>query len=358
MDRMKWTLALTLCLSLAAAGASKKLGALPLGIDPDSVDFTASEMFVLSGGTIAVYSLPDLTFKRTFCGAGRGAGLLSPRHQWDQTVRVVSGKIMAEDDNKIIFFTPDGRLLEEKAKPENTTWFIPVGKGYAAKSMIVTGNPPLQEIRIVLYDADLKETKEIFRQKWFQQRTPKGFETEYPGDLLHFAVAGDKIFVEKSPEGALVCVFDADGREVATAKSAWSPIPVTAADREHTMAMLRGEKRVATMIAMTGSWEKLREIWSIVFTEFTPALREVQAYGDAALVRTFRQQGDEAQFLLIDARGRIFKDVLLPVGADAETEARVCGTAFFKIVDGRVYFLRPDPDSGLWGVYVATAEGL
>ena len=46
------------------------------------------------------------------------------------------------------------------------------------------------------------------------------------------------------------------------------------------------------------------------------------------------------------------------VGADAETEARLCGTAFFKIIEGRVYFLRPDPGSGLWEVYAALADGL
>ncbi len=359
MNRLIIALIVSLCLPLmASAGTAEKLGSLPAGASPDSVDFTATEMYVLAQGTISVYSLPDLVLRRTFCGPGGGAGLLLPRHQWDQTVRIAGDKILAEDNNKVLVFSPDGRLLEEKHKPKNTVWIVPFGKGYAAKNMIVTGTPPLQEIRLVLYDADLKEIKEIYRQKWFQQLTPKGFETEFPGDLLHFAVAGDKLFVEKSPEGFVVGIFDNEGRETASARPAGAPIPMTPADREQTMARLRLEKRVEAMIARSGSWEKLREIWSHVFADSKPALREIQAYGDDVLARTFKQEGDEAAFLLIDARGRVRKEIVLPVGTDAETEARVCGTAFFKVISGRVYFLKSGPAPGVWDVYAATAAGL
>jgi len=341
-----------------SAGAPKKLGVLPAGTSPDSADFSAGEIYVLDRGTISVYSLPDLILLRTFCGRGREAGQLSPGHHWDQTVRIVSGKIIAEDDHKILFFTPDGRFLNEKIKPANSTWFIPIGDRFAAKSMIVTGTPPLQYIRIALYDADLKEIKELVRQKWFQQRNPPGFTTEFPGDLLHYAVAGDKIFVEKSLEGWAIGIFDAEGREITTAKNPFIPIPMTPADRDRETALVRREKRVAAMIARAGSWEKLREVWSFAFSDFKPALRELQAYGDNVLVRTFEQKGEESKFLLLDPQGHILKELSLPLGTDAETEARVCGTAFSKIIDGRVYFLKNNPEQALWEVYVAMADGL
>ena len=351
-------LAASLCLALPAAAASQKLGALPAGMSPDSVDFTASEMFVLERGTISVYSLPDIVLRRTFCGGGTAAGELSPRHSWDQAVRLASGKVIAEDNDKIIFFTPEGRFLGEKPKPANSAWFVPVGQGFAAKSMVLAGSPPLQYIRVALYDADLKEIRELYRQKWFQQRNPPGFTTEFPGDLLHFAVAGDKIFVEKSPEGCVVGIFDAGGREISNVKIPYAPIPVTPADRERETALVRTEKRVAAMIARTGSWEKLREIWSFAFSDLKPALRELQAYGDNVLVRTFERKGGETKFLLLDPQGRVRKEFFLPEGTDAETEARVCGTAFFKSVDGKHYFLRLDPEHNVWEVRVATVDGL
>jgi hypothetical protein len=347
-----------LWLPFPASAASTKLGALPAGMSPDSVDFTASEVYVLDRGTISVYSLPDLVLRRTFCGSGTAAGQLSRGHNWDQAVRIASGKVIAEDDNNILFFTPDGRFLSEKTKPADTTWFIPIGDRYVAKSMIATGNPPLQYIRVVLFDAGMKEIKELYRQKWFQQQNPPGFTTEFPGDLLHYAVADDKIFIDRSPEGWSVGIFDAGGRELSTLKKDYTPIPMTPADRERETTQVRREKRVAAMIRRAGSWEKLRDVWSFAFSDFKPALRELQAYGENVLARTFEQKGDETKFALLDPQGRVQKELFLPVGTDAETEARVCGTAFYKIIDGRVYFLRHNLEQDVWEVHVATVAGL
>jgi hypothetical protein len=342
----------------SGAASSRKLGALPAGTSPDSVDFSATEMFVLDRGTVSVYSLPDIVLQRTFGGSGTSAGKLSPRHIWDQTVRVVPGKIIAEDEDKIVFFSQNGRVLSEKQKPANTTWFVPFGAGFVAKSMVLEGNPPLQYIRVALYDAELKEVKELYRQKWFQQPTPKGFQTEFPGDLLHFAVAGDRLFIEESPGGWVIEIFDAGGHKISTVKKPYSPIPVTPADREGEAAQVRREKRVAAMIARAGSWEKLREVWSFAFSDVKPALRELQALGDEVLARTFEQRDGEAKFLVLDREGRVRKELFLPVGTDAETEARVCGTSFFKIVNDSYYFLRHDSQKDLWEVHAATAAGL
>ena len=348
-------LALIVLLCLPVSAASMKLGALPVGTSPDSVDFTASEIYVLDRGTISAYSLPDLVLRRTFCGSGTAFGQLSRGHNWDQAVRVASGKVIAEDNDNILFFSPDGRFLSEKAKPANTAWYIPIGDRYVAKSMIVAGNPPLQYIRAVLYDADLKEIKELYRQKWFQQQNPPGFTTEFPGDLLHYAVAGDKIFIDRSPEGWAIGIYDAGGREISLLKKDFTPMPMTPADRERETAQVRREKRVAAMIRRAGSWEKLREVWSFAFSDFKPALRELQAYGNNVLVRTFEKKGDETKFVLLDPQGGVSKELFLPVGTDAETEARVCGTAFYKIIDGRVYFLRHNLEQDVWEVHVAAA---
>jgi len=122
-SRLGLVLAVWLCFQSTAAASSKKLGVLPAGTSPDSVDFSAAEMLVLDRGTISVYSLPDIVLRRKFCGSGTAAGELSPRHNWDQTVRVVPGNIIAEDNDKIIFFSPDGRFLNEKIKPADTAWF-------------------------------------------------------------------------------------------------------------------------------------------------------------------------------------------------------------------------------------------
>jgi len=322
-------------------------------MSPDSVDFTTSELYVLDRGTVSVFSLPDLVRTRAFGGSGRGRGKLSPNHTFDQAIRVSGQVVLAEDNDKIILFSSGGQVLGEKRKPENTAWFVPVGDGYVAKSMVVAGTPPIQVMRLVIYDSDLREVKELYRQPWFQQRQGSRFSTELLGDLLHFTVAQDRIAVEESPKGFVIEIFDAAGAPLRTITHTGGGVPVTAADKARELALLRTEKRVAAMTRMAGSWEVLRQSWAITFPAVTPPLREIQANGRQLLARTFEREGDTDKYVLLEADGSSHREIWLPRPTDAETEARVSGTAFFKVVGDRFYYLRHDVSSNRWDVHVA-----
>ena len=332
--------------------AAQVLGLLPAGMSPDSVDFTASELYVLDRGTVAVFSLPDIVRQRSFGGSGKGPGKLAPNHHFDQALRVIGNRVLAEDNDKIIIFSTAGQLIGEKRKPNNTVWFVPIGDRFVAKSMVVSGRPPTQYIRLVLFDSQLLEIKELYKQEWFQQQAPPGFSTVLLGDLLHFAVVQDKICVEESPKGFVIELFDKAGNKISSIEKSIAGIRVTEQDRDREMTLVRKEKRVAAMIARTGSWEKLRQIWKIFFPETTPALRELQSCGDNLLVRTFERRANAEKYLLLGLDGTIRRELFLPVVSDAETEARVSGTAFFKLIGERFYYLRQNDGSDRWEVHM------
>lgn len=332
------------------AAEAQSLGRLPAGLSPDSVDFTASELYVLDRGTVSVFSLPEIALLLSIDVRGIGIGKLSPNHQFDQALRVHGDRIWLEDGRKLLLYSASGQFISEKQKPKNTVWFLPAGDGFVAKSMVVEGDPGIQHIRAVLYDAELREIKELYRQKWFQQQDAKGFSTELLGDLLHIAVVGDRICVEESPKGFFIELFDRSGSRVGAIEKPIAGVPVTAQDRDREMALVRKEKRVALMIRRTGSWEKLREIWTITFPERTSPLRELQACGDSLLVRTFERRGEAERYLLLDLDGTVRKEAFLPLVSDAETESRVSGAAFFKLLGDRFYYLKRDEASDRWEV--------
>ena len=340
-----------------AAAAPQRLGVLPAGMSPDAVDFTESELYVLEQGTVSVFTLPEMKLVRTFGGSGTGPGKLSPRHAFDQVIRVVGDTVLLEDNDTLIRFSRAGELIDEKRKPENSVSFIPIGDRYVAKNMVVEGTPATQIIRIVIYDAEMREVKELYRQPWFQQRQGQGFSTVLLGDLLHFAVTSDRIYVEESPRGFVVECFDPSGRRLLAIERARGGVPVTASDREREMALVRTEKRVALMMGMTGSWEKLQQIWTITFPAVTPPVREIQASAGRLFVRTFERRDDSVRYLLFNLDGTAERDVWLPIPTDAETEARVAGTAFFRLIGDRYYFLRHDTAANRWEVHVVIVPG-
>ncbi len=333
------------------AARDERLGLLPVGMSPDAAAFSEKELYILHRGTITVFSLPDVVRQRAFGGSGRGPGRLSPRHQFDQGLRLAGGRVLAEDNDKLVSFSAEGQFLGEAAKPHNTTWFLPVGDRYVAKSMIVTGTPPAQVIRAVVYDAALREVAELYRQPWFQQLTPSGFTTELPGDLLHYAVVGGRIWIDASPRGFVIEVFDPAGARVSTLSRRSTPVRLTAPERDRLLADVRQEKRVAAMVAQTGSWEKLRAIWSITFPTAAPAIRELQAWGQGAIVRTFDRRDGLVRYVVLEAAGGLPRDLWLPEPTDAETEARVAGTSFFSFIGDSYYYLRLDGAAHRWEVH-------
>ncbi len=337
----------------ALHAAGRKVGSLPVGMSPDAVEFGAGELFVLEKGTITVFSLSDLTVKRRFAGSGPGLEALSPRHTFDQAIRLAGDRLIAEDHQKILFFSRDGRLLDARLKPKNSTWFIPVRDHYAAKSMVVEGDPPQQVMRVVLYDSEFREICELYRQKWFQQQDPPKFTTELPGDLVHLAVVGDRIWVEESPQGFQLESFDADGARLQLIRRPEPQIPMTEEDCRQERIQVEKEKRVALMIQRSGSREELFKIWTITFPAFKPAIREIHAVGGYLVARTYRTRGGEARYLVLDGRGGLHRELYLPVGSDAETEARVNGTSFFKFLDGAFYYLQLDPARNGYDLYAA-----
>jgi len=347
-----------LCLVAAAAWVAppgraareERLGVLPEGMSPDAAAFSENELYVLHRGTITVFSLPDVTRRRVFGGSGRGPGRLSPQHQFDQGLRLAAGRVLVEDNDKLVTYSRAGQFIGEVSKPRNTTWFLPVGDRYVAKSMIVTGRPPTQIIRAALYDADLHEIAELYRQRWFQQPAPDGFTTELPGDLLHYALVGDRIWVDASPRGFVIEVFDRTGTRVSTIARPYAPLSLTPAERARQLRTVRREKRVAAMVAQTGSWEQLRATWHLVFPDTVPAIGELQAWGPGAMVRTFERRDGLVRYVMLDASGGSAGDRWLPEPTDAETEARVAGTSFFGFVGDWYYYLRLDPISDRWEV--------
>jgi len=91
----------------------------------------------------------------------------------------------------------------------------------------------------------------------------------------------------------------------------------------------------------------------ITFPSVTPALRELQASGGRLLARTFERQDTTGKYVLLDLNRTAERELWLPLPTDAETEARVSGTAFFKLVGDRFYYLRQDEASNRWEVHMA-----
>jgi hypothetical protein len=334
-----------------------KLGVLPEIMKPGMIDVEGNELFIMEGATINVYSLKDLSFLRKFGKKGEGPGELKVRPGWQNTIIAYPDHIVVECSNKIIFFSKEGKLIKEKRKSELAAQFIPVGKHFVAKRYYMDAKTRLQYMRVVLSDQELKEIKELYRQKWFQQLRPnkfsqESFEIQLFSDYTNFTVFDDKIFIDESPKGFFIEVFDSKGKKLYQIEKEYEKIKVTDANKKAAVDELMQDEKTRRMIKMVGSWKELLKYMNVLIPEFKPAIDDFFVRDNKIYIQTFAQKDNKIKYIIMDLHGKSLKEVYLPITRKPGSEERLQGARFHVINHNKLYYLVENEDSEEWELHV------
>lgn len=336
------------------AGGSGTQGILQGLKKPDTVAIDGNEFYVMAGASIFVYSLDDLRLLRTFGKEGTGRGELRVPPEGANIIHISPGYLLAESHRKLIFFSKHGQVIKESPKSWKVTQVTPVGKNFVSKKYFHDTENNIQYMKIVLYNSDREEVKELYREKWFQQYLSKSkdrFRIELFSDYLNFEVCGDRIFVEKSPKGFLIDVYDSEGNKLYQIKKGYQKIKVTEADKVSAMTALRKDRKVELMIRLLGSWEKVRKSMKVVFPVFKPVIRNINIHDKKLYVWTFRQRGDRDECIVMDLKGSELQTVYLPVFKRPGVEEKMYDARYHAIKSGKLYSLKEGPTKGVWQLH-------
>ncbi len=335
--------------SPAAPGNSCTLEGLK---KPDMAAVDGNELYVIEGATIFVYSIDDLRLLRKFGEEKKfwssGTGKLRIPDEGANTIRLFPGYLLAESRRKLIFFSRDGRVIKERRKSWEATQFTPVGKNFVSKKYFHDTGTNIQYMTIMLYNGDLEEIGEIYREKWFQQyttREKKNFQIELFSDYLSFEVHDNKIFVEKSPKGFLVDVYDSDGNKLYAIEKEYEKDRVTEADKTAAFARLRKDNKAKLMIRMVGGWEKVLKWMKVVYPAFKPPIWDFEIDSGKLYVQTFRQKENKDEFIVLDLEGAILDTVYLPVFMRPGVEENMYGVRYQAFAGDKFYYLKENKNA-------------
>lgn len=324
---------------------------------PDMMAVDGKELYVVEGATIFVYSLGDLHLLRKFGKEGTGKGELQIPMEGANTIRLFPGYLLAESERKLIFFSRDGGIIKEKEKPWECTQFTPVGKNFVSKKYFHDTDSNIQYMKIMLYNGDLEEIKEIYREKWFQQytdRNRRNFQIELFSDYLNFEVYDGKIFVEKSPGGFFIDVYDGEGIKLYSIRKEYKKEMVTDADKTAAFARLRKDKKAELMIRMLGSWDKVINMMKVVYPAYKPPIWDFEIANGYIYIQTFRQKESSDEFIIMDLEGNILRSVYLPVFLRPGVEENMYGVRYQVFVGDKFYYLKEN--NGAWELNTAQIE--
>lgn len=321
-----------------------KTGALPEVMKPEMMRVSGNELFIVQGAEIYNYSLPDLKLIRSFGKKGEGPGELTVSPTWFNTVTVTPDHLFVDGLNKVIYFSREGKLIKEIKKKGTIEQTFPVGKNFLVLDQIHI-QEKIQYQVLNLCDASFQKIKELCRQiSPFQsvERT-----TVLVSDSLDFQVWEDKIYMERSPRGFVIEVYDSSGKLVNTIKKEMEKIPVTGKHKEEGLNIFKADPFVKEI----GYENFKRNMSEIRFPDFFPVIQSIDVSNGFIYVRTFKRKGNKEECIVMDLKGKVLRKKYLPRVENAPFLAHALGIRYYTIHNNTFYYLAENEDDETWELY-------
>lgn len=341
---------LALCFSGSLQAA--KLGTLEGVFKPQMIKVYGDELFVVEGHTILIYSLKDLSLKKKIGKKGEGPGEFNPDPSRTIIMKVYPEFIVAESRNKVIFFGRDGKYLKEHVKTPGILQTIPIGKNYLIHKILYGAEGKLY-FTANIYDRNMKDIKELYRQKFFT------FESKVfvMPDPLHLCVWKDRVYVEESPGGLVIEAFDFQGNKVKRIEKEYDKLEVTEAHKKQAYNEYVSIPFIRRMIKREGmaAFKNFLKQVTLVYPDYFPAIDYMAADSGLLYLKTYYKKDGKFQFLVMNPEGKLVKKIYLPEAKKADFLVQMQGDKkFYTIHDGKYYYLKfyEEEDDERWDVHV------
>jgi hypothetical protein len=169
-------------------------------------------------------------------------------------------------------------------------------------------------------------------------------------------VYDNKIFIEESPKGFLIEVFDSKGNKLYQVEKDYEKIKVTGKDREETINRFKEDPVIKVQITQFGGWNEFRKQFSMNFPETFPAIQDIGISNDKIYVQTFKKVNGKDEYVVMDLKGKIIKKTYAPTFEGTPMMARILGAKAHTIANGKLYYLKDNIDEEEWDLYIEDIE--
>lgn len=339
----------SLVVLLAGTVCAEKICTFEDVLRPEMMDVFGDHVYIMEGATVFDYSLKEPKLLRKFGKKGEGPGELKVVTLFSNTVSTFSDYVLAESIDKLVYFSKEGALIEEKKKSQRSFRFMPLGKNFVGIKLAPDKAGKLY-LTLTLFNSKTETEKELHKQLFFQQ----GNNIQLIPESLNFGVCDDKIFIEKSDKGFLIEVLDSTGEKLYQVEKKCERLKVTDESKKKIYDKLKEEPRVKEQ-----GWENIKKIINFTFADSFPPIQDIVVDNKKIYVKTFKEKKDKVEFIIMDLKGKIQKRVYLP-----EIRNRYLvylagyGPKFYSIHNNKYYYMKENEKTEAWELYVIDIAAL
>lgn len=324
---------LTVLLTFVLQGQTKVIP-MPDLQKPETVLADQTQLYIVEGVNIYIYSLKDFKLIKKFGRKGEGPQEFVIAPQFGPlSVNVQTADIFVESIGKVLWFAKDGTFKKEQKLPTPLILFLqPFGKNFVGMGFDQENQKAMRKLN--LYSDTFAKLKEIHKVDHnFQQG--KGLSVLQNPPLS--AVYDNKLFVAWEND-FIIDVLDAEANKLYTIKQDIERRPVTDNDKKEITEFLK------TSPASKDYFEFLKPI---NFPSQYPAMQVLFVSGGKIYLLTYKKEGKQNELLIMDLKGKLLKRVLVNLEMNTPIVPYPC-----TIEDGIFYQTVENPDEEGWELHV------
>ena len=345
---MKKIILILMLLFISLTLASEKLGTLSDLLKPESITVQGNDLYIVEGATIHVYSIADLKLQIKFGKKGQGPGEMPAAPNYSNKITVFKDHVVAECQNKLVYFSKEGKLQKEIKKTSFTIiQSIPVGKNFAVSKLTPAEDGKTMYHSISLFNSEMKEIKELYRMKFMQQGQPPEAKLNMLFDHPGFKVFDNKIFIEESIEGFIIDVFDENGKKMYRIQKDFEKKKIPGKYKENIIEGLKND----FMIKALGGWDNFKTLFKYYFPETFPAIQGIEVSNNKIYVQTYNERNNQDEFIIMDLKGKVKKTIFLPKFRNISLIGSILGAKLHTIQNDILYYLSENEDTEEWEFY-------
>ena len=277
---------------------------LPELTKPSGIQVDVDGIYVVNNRyNIIIYSLKDFKLKNQFGKKGEGPG----EFKYTISLSIRPDFIFVDSQDRISWFSKEGKFLKQKNKPIKSS-YIPFQDKFIVKA---TQFLSYQKIKteVGIWDSGLKKIKKLHE---FTVNMPliggpapiKEWKLILPYHHICYDISTGKIFVFDTQKGFYINVFDENGHNLYTIDK----------DKEIEKIKIPEEYKDKRRkeFKQDPFWLELQKP-ELIFPGYFPSFRWAAVNQGKIYIQTYKKKDNKTQFLVLDLKGKILKEIYLSV---------------------------------------------
>jgi hypothetical protein len=225
----------------------------------------------------------------------------------------------------------------------------PVGQNFVAVRIVPSEAEKRYFSTLSLFDEQMNVITDLYSQEFPES------EREIPmvTDSIHFSVYKNNVYIEQSPHGFCIAVYDSTGNRIKTLRKNIPAEKFTERDRTNVLENFRQDGMIRMMINSSGGWENFKQKYRLIFPSQFPPIQDLLVRDDKIYVLTFASRGDLERWVVMDSQGEVVRTTDLPIPCKSSFTARSLGkdNRLYGIIDNTFYYLKENEGNEEWEVH-------